>query len=85
MYEVFPGRSSSFRYQCRPLDNCSPGRGGMVQDDSKRAERIMVEWIDAEKARAGLRHAAVNPRVAKMTKKRIAESKRARAGSLARP
>ena len=28
---VFPGRSQSFRYQRRPVDDCSPGRGGMTQ------------------------------------------------------
>ena len=61
------------------------GEGEWCKTTVKGAERIMVEWIDAEKARAGLRHAAVNPRVSKRTKKRIAESKRARAGSLVRP
>ena len=33
---VFPGRSLSFRYQRRPVDNCSPGRGGMTQDGGTR-------------------------------------------------
>ena len=26
---VFPGRPQSFRYQLRPVDECSPGLGGM--------------------------------------------------------
>ena len=43
----------------------------------------MVKWIAAEKARAGLRHAVVCSNVTGRTKKRIAQSKRARAGSLA--
>ena len=29
---VFPGRPQSFRHQRRPVDDCSPGRGGMVQN-----------------------------------------------------
>ena len=47
------------------------------------AEHFMVEWTDAEEARAGLRHAVVCPNVTGRTKKRIAQSKRARAGSFA--
>ena len=46
-------------------------------------ERFMAKLIVAEKARAGLRHAVVNPNVTKNTKERTAQSKRARAGSLA--
>ena len=29
-------RRQSFRYQRRPVDDCSPGRGGMTQDGGKR-------------------------------------------------
>ena len=54
---VFPGRPQSLRNQRRPVDDCSPGRGGMAQDGGKRAERFMAKWIAAEKDRAGLRHA----------------------------
>ena len=44
----------------------------------------MAKLIAAEKAKkAGLRHAVVSPSVTGRTKKRIAQSKRARAGSLA--
>ena len=46
-------------------------------------EHFMTEWIAAEKAKAGLRHAVVCPNVTGRTKKRIIQSKRARAGSLA--
>ena len=45
----------------------------------QRPERFMAKWIFAEKARAGLRC----PNVTGRTKGRIAQSKRARAGSLA--
>ena len=47
------------------------------------AEHFMTKWIIAEKTKAGLRHAVVCPNVTGRTKKRIAQSKRARAGSLA--
>ena len=44
----------------------------------------MAKWIVAEKTKAGLRHAMVCPNVTGRTnKERIAQSKRARAGSLA--
>ena len=47
------------------------------------SEHFMAKWIDAEKNKAGLRHAVVCPNVTGRTKERIAQSKRARAGSLA--
>ena len=34
---VFPGRPQSFGYQRRPVDDCSPGRGGMAQDGGTRS------------------------------------------------
>ena len=47
------------------------------------AEDFMAKWIVAEKTKAGLRHAVVCPNVTGRTKKRIAQNKRAHAGSLA--
>ena len=48
------------------------------------AEHFMAKWIAAEKTKAELRHAIVCPNVTGRTKKkRIAQSKRARAGLLA--
>ena len=46
------------------------------------AERFMVKWIAAEKAKTGLRYAVVCPSMTGRTKERIAQSKRACAGSL---
>ena len=43
----------------------------------------MAEWVAAVKARAGLWYAVVCPNVTGRTKERIAQSKRARDGSLA--
>ena len=47
------------------------------------AEHFMAKWVAAEQARAGLRYAVVCPNVTGRTNKRIAQSKRVRAGSLA--
>ena len=47
------------------------------------AEHFMAKRIAAEKTKAGLWHAVVCPNVTGRTKERIAQSKRARAGSLA--
>ena len=47
------------------------------------ADRFIAKWIAAEKVRAGLGHAVVCPNVTGRTKEKIAQSKRARAGSLA--
>ena len=33
---VFLGRPQSFRHQRRPVHDCSPGRGGMTQNDGAR-------------------------------------------------
>ena len=40
---MFPGRPLSFRYQRRPVDDCSPGRGGMAQDGGTRGETFHCE------------------------------------------
>ena len=42
----------------------------------------MAKWMDAETARAGLRHAVVCLNVTGMIKEMIAQSKRAHVGSL---
>ena len=49
----------------------------------REAEHFMAKLIVAEKAKTGLRHAVVCPNVTGRTEKRIVQSKRARAGSLA--
>ena len=58
---VFPGRPQSFRYQRRPMDDCSPGRGGMAQDGGTRSGTFHGEMDRRiiEKVRAGLRHVIV--------------------------
>ena len=46
-------------------------------------KHFMAKWIAAEEARAGLWYATVCPNVRERAKEKIAQSKRARAGSLA--
>ena len=57
--------------------------GGWRRTAEQGAEHFMANLIVAERTKAGLRHALVCPNVTGRTKKRIAQSKRARAGSLA--
>ena len=57
--------------------------GGWCRTAKQGAEHFMAKWIAAEKTKAGLRYAVVCSNVTGRTKKRIAQSKRARAGSLA--
>ena len=57
--------------------------GEWHRTEEQGAEHFMANWIVAEKTKAGLRHAVVCPNVTGRTEKRISQSKRARAGSLA--
>ena len=55
-------------------------------NDAERQTRdgtFMAKWINAEETKAGLWHAVVCPNVTGRAKERIAQSKRARVGSLA--
>ena len=49
----------------------------------RTAKQGAEHWIVAENVKAGLRHAVVCPNVTGRTKERIAQSKRARGGSIA--
>ena len=73
----------SFRHQRRPVDDCSPERGGIAQNGRTRGGTFHGKMDRCTKTKAGLRHAVVCPNVTGRTKERIAQSKRARAGSLA--
>ena len=61
-----------------------------AQDEGKwrrtaeqEAKHFITKWIVAEKTKAVLRHVVICPNVTGRTRKRIVQSKRARAGSLA--
>ena len=77
---MFPGRPQSIADQ---WTTAAQDEGECRRTPEQGAEHFMAKWITAEKARAGLRHAFVCPNVTGRTKERIAQSKRARAGSLA--
>ena len=55
---VFPGRPQSFRHQRRPVDHCSPGRGGMAQNGKTRGGTFHGEIDLCRKTKAGLRTTA---------------------------
>ena len=80
---VFPGRSQSSWHQRRPVETAAQDEGEWRRTAEQGAEHFMAKWTVAEKTKAGLRYAVVCPNVTGMPKKRIAQSKRARAGSLA--
>ena len=74
---VSPRRPQSFRYQQRPVDDCSSGRGGMTQDGGTRGGTF-------HGIRAGLRHAVACPNETGRTNEKITpKSKCVRVGSLA--
>ena len=80
---VFPGRSQSFGINADQWTTAAQGGGEWRRTAEEWAEHFMAKWIVAEKTKAGLRHAVVCPNVTGRTKKRLAQSKRTRVGSLA--
>ena len=71
------------QWPCGSCRSAAQDEGEWRKTAEQRAEHFMAKWIAAGKAKAGLRHAVVCPNVTGRTKKRIAQSKRARAGLLA--
>ena len=51
---VFPGRPQSLRHQRRPVDDCSPGRGGMAQDGGTRGETFHGEIDRCRESQYGI-------------------------------
>ena len=80
---MFPGRPQSFRHQRRSWTIAAQDEGEWRRTAEQGAECFMAKLSTEKKARAGLRHAVVCPNVTERTIERIAQSKRARAGSLA--
>ena len=82
--EVFPGRPQSFRPERRPVDDCNPGRGGMAQNGRTRGGTFHGKMDRCRKNQGWTTACSGMPEnVTGKTKERIAQSKRARAGSLA--
>ena len=65
------------------METVGQNEGEWRRTAEQGAEHFMAKWITVEKSRAGLRHAVACPNVMGRTKQRIAQSKRARPGSLA--
>ena len=81
--ECFLDNLRAFGINADQWTTAAQDEGEWRRTAEEEAEHFMAKWIVAEKTKAGLRHAVVCPNVTGRTRKRIAQSKRARAGSLA--
>ena len=79
----FLGHLKAFGINADQWTTAAQDEGEWRRTAEQGVGHFMAKWIVAEKTKAGLRHAVVCPNVAGRTKKRIAQSKRARAGSFA--
>ena len=79
----FPDDLRAFGINADQWTTAAQDEGEWRRTAKQGAEHFMAKLIAAEKVKAGLRYAVVCPNVAGRTKTRIAQSKRARAGSLA--
>ena len=79
----FPDDLRAFGINADQWTTAAQDKGEWRRTAEQGADHFMTKRIAAEKAKAGLRHAVVCPNVTVRTKKRIAQSKRARGGSLA--
>ena len=80
---VFRGRIRAFGINADQWTTAVQDEGEWCRTAKQGAEYFMAKWIAAENNKAGLRHAVVCLNVTGRTKKKISQSKRARAGSLA--
>ena len=80
---VFPGRSQSFRHQRRPVDDCSPGRGGMAQNGRARGGTFHGKMDRCRENQGWTAACSGMPERDGKDQEGIAQSKRARAGSFA--
>ena len=78
----FPDNLRAFGINADQWTTAGHDEGEWRRTVEQGAEHFMAKWTVAEKPKAGLRHAVVCPNVTGRTKKRIAQSKRARAGAL---
>ena len=79
----FPDDLRAFGINADQWTTAAQDEGEWCRTAEQGAEYFMAKWIVAEKTQARLRHAVVSSNVTRRTKERIAQSKRARAGSLA--
>ena len=78
---TFP--SQAFGINADQWTIAAQNKGKWRRTAEQGAERFIAKWIAEEKARAGLGYVIVWPNATGRTKERIAQSKRARAGSFA--
>ena len=76
---VFPERPQSFRHHRRQVNNCSPGRGGMTQSRRTRGGTFHGEMDRCRESQGWTTACGAMPE----RDGRMAQSKRAHAGSLA--
>ena len=81
--ECFLDDLRAFGINANQWTTAAQDEGEWRRTAEREAEHFMAKWIAAEEVKAGLRHAVVCPNVTGRTKERTAQSKRARAGSLA--
>ena len=79
----FPDDLRAFSINADQWTTAVQDEGEWRKTAEQGVEHFMAKLIAAEEARAGLRHAVVCPNMMGRTKERIAQSKRARADSLA--
>ena len=78
-----PGRSQSFRYQCRQVNDYSPGRRGVVQDGGTRDGTCHGKIDPSRKSQDWTTACRYMSKRGGRANERISRSKRARAGLLA--
>ena len=81
--ECFLDDLRAFGINANQWTTAAQDEGEWRRTAEQEAEHFTAKWIAAEEVKAGLRHAVVCPNVTGRTKERTAQSKRARAGSLA--
>ena len=79
----FPDDLKAFGMNAHQWATAVQDEGGWRRTAEQGAEHFMAKWIVVEKTKAGLWHAVLCPNVTGRTNKRIAQSKWARADSLA--
>ena len=79
----FLGDLRAFGFNADQWTTAAQDEGEWRRAAEQGAEHFVAKWIVAEKTKARLRHAVVCRNMTGRTKKRVAQSKRARAGSLA--
>ena len=71
---VFPGRPQSFRHQHWPVNDCSPGRGGMAQAGGTRGGTFHGEMDGCRESQGWTTACSSMPERDGRTKERITQA-----------